>query len=68
MPQNTGCILTYKVINTTYDRRKLLTCNRELRVEVRDFPGGPVVKNPPASAGDTGWIPGLERHHMLQSN
>ena len=28
------------------------------------FPGGPVVKNPPASAGDTGdsgSIPGLER-------
>ena len=25
------------------------------------FPGGSVVKNPPASAGDTGLIPGLER-------
>ena len=24
----------------------------------RDFPGGPVVKNPPCSAGDTGSIPG----------
>ena len=23
----------------------------------RDFPGGPVVKNPPPSAGDTGSIP-----------
>ena len=23
------------------------------------FPGGPAVKNPPASAGDTGLIPGL---------
>ena len=23
----------------------------------RDFPGGPMVKNPPASAGDTGLIP-----------
>ena len=22
------------------------------------FPGGPVVKNPPANAGDTGSIPG----------
>ena len=27
------------------------------RNEIRDFPGGPVVKNPPAKAGDTGWIP-----------
>ena len=24
----------------------------------RDFPGGPVVKNPPYNAGDTGSIPG----------
>ena len=24
----------------------------------RDFPGGPVVRNPPYSAGDTGSIPG----------
>ena len=23
-----------------------------------DFLGGPVVKNPPANAGDTSWIPG----------
>ena len=33
-----------------------------------DFPGGPVVKNPPAHVGDTGLIPGWERFHMLQSN
>ena len=32
------------------------------------FPGGTVVKNPPASAGDTGSSPGLGRSHMLQSN
>ena len=25
-----------------------------------DFPGGPVVKNPPCNAGDTGSIPGRE--------
>ena len=33
-----------------------------------DFPGGTVDKNPPASAGDTGSIPGPRRSHMLQSN
>ena len=33
-----------------------------------DFPGGPVVKNPPANAGDTGSIPGLGRFHMPQGN
>ena len=32
------------------------------------FPGGQVVKNPPASAGDMGLIPGLGRPHMPQSN
>ena len=26
-----------------------------------DFPGGSVVKNPPANAGDTGLIPGYRR-------
>ena len=28
------------------------------------FPGGPVVKNLPCNAGDTGLIPGQERYHM----
>ena len=25
---------------------------------MRDFPGGPVVKNPPSNAGDVGSVPG----------
>ena len=29
------------------------------------FPGGAVVKNPPANAGDTGSSPGPVRSHML---
>ena len=33
-----------------------------------DFPGGAVVKNPPANAGDTGSSSGPGRSHMLQSN
>ena len=32
------------------------------------FPGGAVVENPPANAGDTGSSPGLGRSHMPQSN
>ena len=28
---------------------------------IMGFPGGSVVKNPPANAGDGGSIPGLER-------
>ena len=33
-----------------------------------DFPGGAVVKNPPAYAGDTGSSPGPGRSQMPQSN
>ena len=33
-----------------------------------EFPGGPLVKNPPANEGDTGSTPGPGRSHMLQSN
>ena len=35
---------------------------------VRDFPGGAVVKNPPANVGDTGSSPGPGRSHMPRSN
>ena len=34
----------------------------------KNFPGGPVVKNLPANAGDSSPISGLGRSHMLQSN
>ena len=31
-----------------------------------DFPGGPMVKDPPANAGDTGLNPHPGRPHMPQ--
>ena len=35
----------------------------------RDFPGGPVIKNPPPNAGDLVWSQfGELRPHMSQSN
>ena len=34
----------------------------------RGFPGGAVVENLPASAGDTGSGPGPGRSHVPQSN
>ena len=34
----------------------------------RGFPGGAVVENLPANAGDMGSSPGLGRSHMLRSN
>ena len=45
---------------------KTTELNKEERPQ--DFPGGAVVKNPPANAGDTGLSPGPGRCHMLQSN
>ena len=33
-----------------------------------DFPGDLVVKNPPASAGDTSSIPDLGKFHMPQGS
>ena len=38
------------------------------KVWARGFPGGAVVGNLPASAGDTGSSPGLGRSHMPRSN
>ena len=38
------------------------------RKSAGNFPGGALVKNPPANAGDRGSIPGLGRSHMPQSN
>ena len=37
-------------------------------MSIWDFPGGAVVKNPPANAGDMGLSPGLGRSHMPRSN
>ena len=65
------------------DRNVLIDCgNRYMSVQVcknsqncmvkkgelTGFPGGSVVKNPPANAGNTGSSPGLGRSHMLRSS
>ena len=39
----------------------------KLRITLLDFPGGAVVKNPSANAGDTGSSTGLGRSHMPRS-
>ena len=36
--------------------------------EASGLPGGAVVRNPPANAGDMGSSPGPGRSHMPQSN
>ena len=44
----------------------IILCSHKTLLE--DFPGGAVVKNLPANAGDTGSSPGLGRSHVLRSN
>ena len=39
-----------------------------IKITFRGFPGGAVVENLPADAGDTGSSPGLGRSHMPRSN
>ena len=39
-----------------------------VKKHMKGFPGGAVVENLPANAGDTGSSPGLGRSHMLWSN
>ena len=34
-----------------------MTCTKCLEKSLQDFPGGPVVKNPPSNTGDAGSIP-----------
>ena len=41
---------------------------RWVKSRVGGFPGGAVVENLPANAGDTGSSPGLGRSHMPWSN
>ena len=40
----------------------------EVHASPWDFPGGTVVKNPPANAGHTGSSSGLGGSHMWRSN
>ena len=42
--------------------------NDYLKKKHQGFPGGAVVENLPANAGDTGSSPGLGRSHMPRSN
>ena len=60
-------IYIYIVCMHIYPRmyKQTYICTQE---KYRDFPGGTVVKNPPANAGDTGSSPGPGRSHVHWSN
>ena len=58
------------LISKTY--KQLIQLNNKKTTQSKngqkDFPGGTVVKNPPANAGDMGPSPGPGRSHMPRSN
>ena len=47
---------------------KEITQKKQIKTILAGFPGGAVVENLPANAGDTGSSPGLGRSHMPRSN
>ena len=62
-----------KILRAFQLGKHLAASNRKLNYSgfkrrVRGFPGGSVVKNPPASAGDSGSIPDPGRSPMPWSN
>ena len=57
--------LSQLILHTHLERLKL---KKKKNLKDMVFPGGPVVKNPTASAGDTGSIPSGERFHMQQGD
>ena len=60
-----------EISNSRFFRRStlhLICAGKPLSEMLGGFPGRLVVKNLPASTGDTGLIPGPGRSHILQSN
>ena len=66
--------MTLYIENPKHATRKLLELSNEFgrvagyKINEQGFPGGAVVENLPAKAGDTGSSPGLGRSHMPRSN
>ena len=72
---NTGISLEFSAFYFTHvcKKNQISLCCLYYRIcskedDKLDFLGSPVVKNPPANAGDMGLIPGLGRFHMPQCN
>ena len=47
--------------------QRIRKCSKKKERKKEGFPGGAVVENLPANAGDTGLSPGLGISHMPQS-
>ena len=61
-------ILQWATMNMLETNEKIEIPKEIKNPKQEGFPGGSVVKNPPANAGDTGLIPGPGRSHMPRSN
>ena len=57
----------YQIVKGTWNLGKSEVMSGQ-KEGARGFPGGAVVENPPANAGDTGSSPGLGGSHMPRSN
>ena len=65
LPADLGTVGSKKMTPILYQKAWIIV---NLKNPCRDFPGGAVVKNPPANAGDTGSSPGPGRSYMPRSN
>ena len=54
------------ILNFIYKEKLFVSAS--LKHQLWGFPGGSVVKNPPANAGDVGLIPGPGKIHEPRSN
>ena len=63
---STNLIETEKVKQN--EKTEEFVTNEGIRKKILGFPGGAVVENRPANAGETGSRPGLGRSHMPWSN
>ena len=60
--------LADRLVETTQTTEQKIFSKIENIKKILGFPGGAVVENLPANAGDTGSSPGLGRSHMPWSN
>ena len=68
MGQNSDLSLGEVKFLTTLNYFTIKVILKRKKERKKGFPGGSVVKNSPANAGDVGLIPGLGGSHVPQSN
>ena len=62
------CVVYPKLIKCSVSTRPQFKRPKNLKSQGRDFPSGPVVKNPPTNGGDKGSVPDWGRFHTPWSN